>query len=213
MPGPASGLRSRTTRWAARSKVVHPSHSVGASGPSSSKRAQICARSRASRGVVIGASLGAGSTDRVAAMASAPEMQIDHDTIYQVTIATDRGDILLELDPKLAPKSVNNFVALARKGYYDGLTFHRVVARLRDPGRVPRGQRPGRSRLQVRGRAGEGRLRAGRRRHGERRPEHERQPVLHLPRRPPRQARQELQPVRLHRRRHGRRPARSRSAT
>jgi cyclophilin family peptidyl-prolyl cis-trans isomerase len=60
-------------------------------------------------------------------MASAPEMQIDPETIYQVTIATDRGDILLELDPKLAPKSVNNFVALARKGYYDGLKFHRVV--------------------------------------------------------------------------------------
>ena len=60
-------------------------------------------------------------------MASAPEMQIDPDTIYQVTIATDKGDILLELDPKLAPNSVNNFVTLARKGYYDGLTFHRVV--------------------------------------------------------------------------------------
>ena len=60
-------------------------------------------------------------------MASPPEMQIDPDTIYQVTIATDKGDILLELDPKLAPNSVNNFVALARKGYYDGLTFHRVV--------------------------------------------------------------------------------------
>ena len=60
-------------------------------------------------------------------MASAPEMQIDPETIYQVTIATEKGDILLELDPKLAPNSVNNFVALARKGYYDGLTFHRVV--------------------------------------------------------------------------------------
>ena len=60
-------------------------------------------------------------------MASPPEMQIDPDTIYQVTIATEKGDILLELDPKLAPNSVNNFVALARKGYYDGLTFHRVV--------------------------------------------------------------------------------------
>jgi cyclophilin family peptidyl-prolyl cis-trans isomerase len=34
---------------------------------------------------------------------------------------------MLELDPQLAPNSVNNFVALARKGYYDGLTFHRVV--------------------------------------------------------------------------------------
>ena len=54
-------------------------------------------------------------------------MQIDEDTIYQVTIETDRGPILLELDPKLAPNTVNHFVALSRDGFYDGLTFHRVV--------------------------------------------------------------------------------------
>jgi cyclophilin family peptidyl-prolyl cis-trans isomerase len=44
-----------------------------------------------------------------------------------VTIHTDRGAIVMELDPQMAPKSVNNFVSLARQGYYDGLTFHRVV--------------------------------------------------------------------------------------
>ena len=60
-------------------------------------------------------------------MAKPPDMQIDLDTIYQVTIETDRGPIVMELDPKLAPKSVNHFVALARDGFYDGLTFHRVV--------------------------------------------------------------------------------------
>jgi len=54
-------------------------------------------------------------------------MKIDLDTVYQVTLDTDRGDIVMELDPKLAPNTVNNFVALARDGYYDGLTFHRVV--------------------------------------------------------------------------------------
>jgi cyclophilin family peptidyl-prolyl cis-trans isomerase len=54
-------------------------------------------------------------------------MQIDEDTIYQVTIETDRGPIVMELDPKLARNSVNHFVALARDGFYDGLTFHRVV--------------------------------------------------------------------------------------
>ncbi len=54
-------------------------------------------------------------------------MQIDLDTVYQVTIETDRGDIVMELDPQLAPTTVNNFVSLARQGYYDGLTFHRVV--------------------------------------------------------------------------------------
>jgi peptidyl-prolyl cis-trans isomerase B (cyclophilin B) len=60
-------------------------------------------------------------------MAQPPEMKIDLDTVYQVTLDTDRGDIVMELDPKLAPNTVNNFVALARDGYYDGLTFHRVV--------------------------------------------------------------------------------------
>jgi cyclophilin family peptidyl-prolyl cis-trans isomerase len=54
-------------------------------------------------------------------------MQIDLDTIYQVTIETDQGPIVMELDPKLAPNTVNHFVALARDGFYDGLTFHRVV--------------------------------------------------------------------------------------
>ena len=60
-------------------------------------------------------------------MAQPPEMQIDHDTIYQVAIDTDRGAITMELDPQLAPNSVNHFVALARDGFYNGLTFHRVV--------------------------------------------------------------------------------------
>ena len=54
-------------------------------------------------------------------------MQIDENTIYQVAIETDRGAITMELDPKLAPNTVNNFVSLARNGYYDNLTFHRVV--------------------------------------------------------------------------------------
>jgi peptidyl-prolyl cis-trans isomerase B (cyclophilin B) len=60
-------------------------------------------------------------------MATPPAHEINDDAIYEATIATDRGDIVLELDPKLAPNTVNNFVALARQGYYDGLTFHRVV--------------------------------------------------------------------------------------
>src|SRR3977135_4294262 len=60
-------------------------------------------------------------------MAQPPALQIDPDTIYPVTIETDRGPIVMELDPKLAPNTVNHFVALARDGFYDGLTFHRVV--------------------------------------------------------------------------------------
>lgn len=54
-------------------------------------------------------------------------MQINEDAMYDVVLDTDKGEIVLELDPKLAPLTVNNFVSLAREGYYDGLTFHRVV--------------------------------------------------------------------------------------
>jgi peptidyl-prolyl cis-trans isomerase B (cyclophilin B) len=58
---------------------------------------------------------------------TAADQVIDPDRRYIATIATDRGDIVIALDPARAPKSVNNFVFLARDGFYDGLTFHRVV--------------------------------------------------------------------------------------
>jgi cyclophilin family peptidyl-prolyl cis-trans isomerase len=60
-------------------------------------------------------------------MGQPPEHEIDDNAVYRTTITTDRGPIVMDLDPQLAPNSVNNFVALARRGYYDGLTFHRVV--------------------------------------------------------------------------------------
>lgn len=60
-------------------------------------------------------------------MASPPDMTIDQDKIYGVTIATDRGTIVMDLDPQLAPNTVNNFVSLANDDFYTGLTFHRVV--------------------------------------------------------------------------------------
>ncbi len=60
-------------------------------------------------------------------MPNPPEMQISEEALYEVTIDTDKGQIVMELDPALAPATVNNFVSLARDGYYDGLTFHRVV--------------------------------------------------------------------------------------
>jgi cyclophilin family peptidyl-prolyl cis-trans isomerase len=71
------------------------------------------------------------------AMANPPANEIDADTIYTVTIKTDKGTIVADLDPQLAPNTVNNFVSLARKGFYDGLKFHRVV-----PGFVIQGGDP-----------------------------------------------------------------------
>ena len=58
---------------------------------------------------------------------SAPEMQIDPKKQYTATIATNRGDIVLALDAQHAPKTVNNFVFLASEGFYNGVTFHRVI--------------------------------------------------------------------------------------
>jgi peptidyl-prolyl cis-trans isomerase B (cyclophilin B) len=57
-----------------------------------------------------------------------PEMQIDVAKNYAVSIVTNRGTIELELYPQHAPKTVNNFVFLAGQGYYDGVSFHRVIA-------------------------------------------------------------------------------------
>ena len=59
---------------------------------------------------------------------AAPAMTIDTAKLYQATITTPRGKIVLCLQPDLAPNTVNNFVTLARNHFYDGLKFHRVVA-------------------------------------------------------------------------------------
>ncbi|MBV9099429.1 MAG: peptidylprolyl isomerase [Candidatus Dormibacteraeota bacterium] len=58
---------------------------------------------------------------------SKADQVIDASRRYTATITTDRGDIVIALDPSRAPRTVNNFVFLARDGFYDGLTFHRVV--------------------------------------------------------------------------------------
>jgi len=55
-------------------------------------------------------------------------MTIDQSKTYRVSVDTNKGPVVMDLMPSLAPITVNNFVALARQGYYDGLTFHRYVA-------------------------------------------------------------------------------------
>ena len=56
-----------------------------------------------------------------------PAMQIDSQKTYRATIETSRGDMVLELYPEYAPKTVNNFVFLTQEGFYDGGVFHRVI--------------------------------------------------------------------------------------
>lgn len=72
-----------------------------------------------------------------------PEMQIDVSKNYSVSIATDRGTIELELYPEHAPQTVNNFVFLAKQGFYDGVTFHRVIEDFMIQGGDPTGSGSG----------------------------------------------------------------------
>ena len=68
-----------------------------------------------------------------------PEMTIDSTKSYSATLQTENGDIILQLFATESPFTVNNFVFLARQGYYDGVTFHRVIAGFMAQGGDPTG--------------------------------------------------------------------------
>ncbi len=57
-----------------------------------------------------------------------PAMALKPGARYQARIETDKGDLLVDLHADLVPMTVNNFVFLAREGFYDGVIFHRVIA-------------------------------------------------------------------------------------
>jgi cyclophilin family peptidyl-prolyl cis-trans isomerase len=58
---------------------------------------------------------------------AAPDLLIDLDKSYSATLDTNHGVIEIEFDAVRSPLAVNNFVFLSREGYYDGVTFHRVI--------------------------------------------------------------------------------------
>ena len=68
---------------------------------------------------------------------SPPELTIDLNSTYEAVLHTSHGDVTIEFDAARAPQTVNNFLFLARDGYYDGVIFHRVV-----PGFVAQGGDP-----------------------------------------------------------------------
>ena len=70
---------------------------------------------------------------------SPPAMQIDLKKTYHATIETNRGTIEIEFFPQNAPKTVNNFVFLTREGFYDGVSFHRVISNFMIQGGDPTG--------------------------------------------------------------------------
>ncbi|EOT41392.1 peptidylprolyl isomerase [Enterococcus dispar] len=60
-------------------------------------------------------------------MSDFPQLTLENQTGHKALIKTNRGNILVQLFPELAPKTVQNFEELANKGYYDGVIFHRVI--------------------------------------------------------------------------------------
>ncbi|KXK12176.1 MAG: peptidyl-prolyl isomerase [Chloroflexi bacterium OLB14] len=68
-----------------------------------------------------------------------PEMQIDPKKKYKAHMETDNGTMVIELFADKTPVTVNNFVFLAREGYYDGVIFHRVIANFMAQGGDPTG--------------------------------------------------------------------------
>lgn len=69
----------------------------------------------------------------------APDMTIDQSKTYIATMKTTKGSVVIELDAKEAPKTVNNFVFLANDGFYNNVVFHRVIAGFMAQGGDPTG--------------------------------------------------------------------------
>ena len=113
--------------------------SVVTSAPASSSPANAATPGAASGTPATGAAAAAAASGATAGKKypSAPPMTIYTSKTYVATIDTDKGKIVAEMYPADAPQTVNNFVFLAKDGFYDGLTFHRV-----EPGFVIQGGDP-----------------------------------------------------------------------
>ena len=68
-----------------------------------------------------------------------PEMALDPDKDYHASLVTEKGTVRIRLFAREAPQTVNNFVFLAREGYFDGTTFHRVIEGFMAQGGDPTG--------------------------------------------------------------------------
>ena len=70
---------------------------------------------------------------------AAPDLSIDLSKSYAATLHTNHGDIEIAFQPERSPQTVNNFVFLAREGFYDGVIFHRVISGFMIQGGDPTG--------------------------------------------------------------------------
>src|SRR5207247_5083995 len=94
-------------------------------------------------GVACGGSVPAAASEKKPSYQKAPKTTIDPGKTYTATMVTSCGTVEFKLDPKLAPHTVNSFVFLARKHFYDGLTFHRIARDFVIQGGDPKGNGSG----------------------------------------------------------------------
>ena len=80
-----------------------------------------------------------GATPKSKTYSAPPSMTIDTSKQYTATIETEKGNLVLELFASDVPVTVNNFVFLAREGFYDGTTFHRIIPGFMAQGGAPTG--------------------------------------------------------------------------
>jgi|WetSurMetagenome_2_1015567.scaffolds.fasta_scaffold14183_7 cyclophilin family peptidyl-prolyl cis-trans isomerase len=90
---------------------------------------------------VLGIAVGCGG--KTLKWTTPPAMAIDENKTYTATMKTNYGDIVIELLPGESPLTVNNFVFLARQGYYDGVKFHRIIKGFMIQGGDPTGKGSG----------------------------------------------------------------------
>lgn len=72
-----------------------------------------------------------------------PQLIIDKNKIYHANIKTTEGNIIIELNPKSTPITINNFISLAKKGFYNNTIFHRVIKDFMIQGGDPNGDGTG----------------------------------------------------------------------
>jgi cyclophilin family peptidyl-prolyl cis-trans isomerase len=93
----------------------------------------------AALGVACGGSVPDAAAEEKPQFDEPPELTIDPNKTYNVRMRTSCGTIRIRLLPKVAPLAVNSFIFLAQGGFYDGLTFHRIVADFVIQGGDPQG--------------------------------------------------------------------------
>src|SRR5262245_51480793 len=77
--------------------------------------------------VACGAEAPASATEPKPQFSGPPPMRIDEQQLYRMTIQTSCGDIVIEMDPSVAPETVNSFAFLAKHDYFDGQYVHRIA--------------------------------------------------------------------------------------